>query len=75
VKHQPKWRTKSYSDSSSPWVSSTEPSDPTTKEEVSRPIGCDRAVAEDAQKFRCGSGLLDYIQTLHQNNGSKQERH
>jgi hypothetical protein len=43
VRHQPKWRAKSASSlTTDPWISS---SDPTTEEEVTRPMGWDRVKA------------------------------
>jgi hypothetical protein len=30
-------------------------------------------VAEDAENFRCGGGLLDYVQILYGNKGSQQK--
>ena len=30
-------------------------------------------VAEDAENFRCGGGLLDYVQILYENKGSQQK--
>ena len=32
-----------------------------------------QAVAEDAENFRCGGGLLDYVQILYENKGSQQK--
>jgi len=31
------------------------------------------SVAEDAENFRCGGGLLDYVQILYGNKGSQQK--
>ena len=31
------------------------------------------AVAEDAENFRCGGGLLDYVQILYGNKSSQQK--
>ena len=32
-----------------------------------------QTVAEDAENFRCGGGLLDYVQILYGNKGSQQK--
>ena len=34
---------------------------------------CHRPVAEDAENFRCGGGLLNYVQILYGKKGSQQK--
>ena len=36
-------------------------------------LGTSNSVAEDAENFRCGGGLLDYVQILYENKGSQQK--
>ena len=36
-------------------------------------LGTSNSVAEDAENFRCGGGLLDYVQILYGNKGSQQK--
>ena len=36
-------------------------------------VRCLVSVAEDAENFRCGGGLLDYVQILYVNKGSQQK--